>query len=264
MTVAPQRARRTEHFGRGGLPVLVTPCYNMSAPGERQCKMIMTHPQVITIDGPAGSGKSTLGERLARQLGYLYLDTGIMYRAQALAALLHGVDLNDVDAATRLAEALDLQVLPPGSDDGRQYTVLLGGEDVTWDLRRPEVERSVSLAARPTPVREVMRARQRQIGEQGRVVMVGRDIGSIVMPRAPLKIYLDASVDERARRRVLELAERGTPVEPEQVRADIARRDELDRHVMAPAPDAVIIASDGRSPDEVAAMVLELVRERLH
>jgi CMP/dCMP kinase len=236
--------------------------------------MIMTHPQVITIDGPAGSGKSTLGERLARQLGYLYLDTGIMYRAQALAALLHGVDLNDVDAATRLAEALDLQVLPPGSDDGRQYTVLLGGEDVVevhavqqcGQRLRPvhDAGVEVQVAELPTPVREVMRARQRQIGEQGRVVMVGRDIGSIVMPRAPLKIYLDASVDERARRRVLELAERGTPVAPEQVRADIARRDELDRHVMAPAPDAVIIVSDGRSPDEVAAMVLELVRERLH
>jgi cytidylate kinase len=222
--------------------------------------MIMTYPNVITIDGPAGAGKSTLGERLARQLNYLYLDTGIMYRAQALAALRRGVDLHDVDAATELAMSLDLQVLPPTVADGRQYTVLLDGEDVTWDLRRPEVDRTVSLASRPTPVREVMRARQRAIGERGRVVMVGRDIGSIVMPAAPIKIYLEASVQERAHRRVLELRGRGGEARDDEMQAEISRRDDLDRHVMAPAPDAVVISSDGLTPDEVATLVLEHIR----
>ncbi|MEN9936536.1 MAG: hypothetical protein RLZZ387_3115 [Chloroflexota bacterium] len=222
----------------------------------------MAFPEVITIDGPAGAGKSTLGEHLARELGYLYLDTGIMYRAQALAALRRGVDLHDVDAAIRLAESLDLRVVPPTVSDGRQYTVLLGGEDVTWDLRRPEVERIVSLAARPTPVREIMRARQRAIGDQGRVVMVGRDIGSIVMPQAPVKIFLDASVDERARRRVAELRARGAAIEDGQIREEIARRDGLDRHVMEPAPDAIVIVSDGLSPDEVVSIVMAQIQER--
>ena len=221
----------------------------------------MSYPDVITIDGPAGAGKSTLGERLARRLGYLYLDTGIMYRAQALAALRRGVDLHDIDAAVALARRLDIQVLPPTVSDGRQYTVLLDGEDVTWELRRPEVERCVSLAARPAPVREIMRARQRAIGERGRVVMVGRDTGSIVMPCAPIKIFLDASVEERARRRAIDVQRRGGAVAAEQIQADIERRDELDQHIMAPAPDAVVITSDGLTPDEVAALVLERIEQ---
>ncbi|MFO7167689.1 MAG: (d)CMP kinase [Chloroflexota bacterium] len=220
----------------------------------------MAYPDVITIDGPAGAGKSTLGERIARQLGYLYLDTGIMYRALALAALERGVDPTDVAASTDLAQSLDMEVLPPTVQDGRQYTVLLDGRDVTWELRRPEVERTVSLISSPAPVREVMRARQRAIGKRGHVVMVGRDIGSIVLPEAPVKIYLEASVDERTRRRVAELRARGREVRDDEVRDEIIRRDSLDRHVMEPAPDAMVISSDGLSPDEVVAAVLEHIR----
>jgi CMP/dCMP kinase len=219
----------------------------------------MAHPDVITIDGPAGAGKSTLGERVARRLGYLYFDTGIMYRALALAALERSLDPADAAVIAALAAGLGLEVLPPTEADGRQYTVLLDGRDVTWDLRRPEVERTVSLVAGPPDVREVMRSRQRDIGRKGRIVMVGRDIGSIVMPDAPVKIFLEASVDERARRRVAELRARGREALEDEVRAEIARRDALDRHVMAPAPDAVIILSDGLSPDEVTEAVLERI-----
>jgi cytidylate kinase len=155
-----------------------------------------------------------------------------------------------------LRRAIDIQVLPPTVADGRQYTVLADGADATWELRQPEIERHVSRAASHPEVREVMRARQRAIGLRGGVVMVGRDIGNIVMPDAPLKIYLEASLQERARRRAAELRARGREVSIEEVRADVGRRDALDQHVMAPAPDAVVIHSDGLSPADVVDAIL--------
>lgn len=221
----------------------------------------MNIPAVITIDGPAGAGKSTLGERLARRLGYLYFDTGVMYRALTWAALRRTIDLHDGAAIAALARELDIQVLPPTVGDGRQYTVLVSGEDITWNLRHPDVEASVSIASAYPAVREVMRGRQRAIGMLGHVVMVGRDIGRVVMPDAPLKLYLLASLDERARRRTTELRERGRPVDVVRIRNEIARRDELDRHVMEPAPDALVISSDDRTPDEVVEAVLRRIEE---
>jgi cytidylate kinase len=216
----------------------------------------MQLPAIITIDGPAGAGKSTLGELLARRLNYLYFDTGIMYRALTLAALEAGIDPRDGSALAALARDLQIDVHPPGMNDGRQYTVLLDGRDVTWDLRRPDVEQAVSTASAHPDVRAIMRARQREIGMRGSVIMVGRDIGTVVMPDAPLKIYLAASLDERARRRARQIRERGGTADLAQIRADVARRDALDRHVLAPAPDALVLDSDTLSPEDAVAAIL--------
>ncbi len=220
----------------------------------------MSIPFVITIDGPAGAGKSTLGELLARRLGYMYFDTGVMYRALTLASLERDIPPGDAEQMEGLAGEIEISVLPPDSDDGRANTVLLDGRDVTWDLRRPEVEKRVSLASSHPPVRAVMRARQRAIGLRGRVVIVGRDIGSVVMPDAGLKIYLEASLEERARRRTDELRARGRAVELGAVQDDVARRDALDRHVMTPASDAIVIQGDELSPEEEVELVLEHLR----
>jgi len=222
----------------------------------------MNIPETITIDGPAGAGKSTLGELLAQRLGYVYVDTGVMYRALTWAGVQHGSKLDDPATMAALARKLDIDIQAPNVADGRQYTVLVDGEDVTWDLRRPEVDRQVSLVAGHPPVREVMRARQRAIGLRGGVVMVGRDIGTIVLPEAKLKIYLDASLGERAARRAAELRQRGQVVEPSAIEADVARRDALDRHVMDRAPDALVLSNDDLSPQQEIDVIMAYLRDQ--
>lgn len=194
---------------------------------------------------------------LAHRLGYLYFDTGVMYRALTLLALEEGIDLDNAETLAHLAERMDIQVIPPDKDDGRQYTVLLASHDRTWDLRRPEVEQNVSRASRHHDVRAVMCNRQREIGKRGKVVMVGRDIGNIVMPDAALKVYLDTSLDERARRRAEQLQERGEAPLVDSIRRDVERRDALDRHVMHAAPDALVIQGDDLSPEQEIAFILD-------
>ncbi len=220
--------------------------------------MHMKQPAIITIDGPAGSGKSTLGELLARRLDYLYFDTGVMYRALTWAALEQRLDLNDVTLLEYTARSLHIEVTAPIYTDGRQYTVLVNGTDVTWLIRDPDVDRAVSRVSSYPGVRAELRRQQRIIGQQGQVVMVGRDIGTVVMPDAPLKIYLQASLETRAQRRLAQLRQRGSRLSLEQVCADIARRDALDQHVMQPATDAIVLCSDEFAPEEEVAYILAL------
>ena len=218
-------------------------------------------PGRIAIDGPAGSGKSTIGEQLARKLGYLYFDTGAMYRALAWLALQRGIDARDGAALGELAQHANIVIDHPHVEDGRQYTVKVGGQDVTWEIRSGAVTAVVSPVATHPEVRSVLRARQRALAhQQDGVVMVGRDIGAVVLPDAELKIYLTASLQERARRRYAELEERrGTvnatlPSLPE-IMSDIERRDESDKENMRPAHDAIVIMTDNLS----VPMVLEVI-----
>ena len=157
---------------------------------------------VIAIDGPAASGKTTVGKLLAEAMGYLFLDTGCMYRATTLAVLQQGIDVEDETAVTQLAQSIDIDIQPiNGNEDGRQYTVMLNGTDVTWEIRSPKVDGNVSQVSTYQAVRQEMVRRQREFGSRGKVIMVGRDIGTVVMPNAPLKLYVNATPEERARRR---------------------------------------------------------------
>ncbi|OQY23752.1 MAG: cytidylate kinase [Anaerolineaceae bacterium 4572_32.2] len=224
------------------------------------------NPATIAIDGPASSGKSTVGELLAQRLGYLYFDTGVMYRAVTWAALDRDIPIEDEPAVTALAQQLRIKVTPPTLDDGRQYTVLADGTDVTWAIRAPEVNGNVSPVSAYAGVREALVRQQRQVAAQGPVVMVGRDIGTVVLPDAELKVYLDASVEERARRRWLEEQARGKEVDYDVVLASMRRRDGIDstRQVspLRVAEDAVVLDTTGLSIEAVLAEVERLVEEQ--
>jgi len=222
------------------------------------------HPRIIAIDGPAASGKSTLGKRLADSLGYLFFDTGLMYRAVTWLALQRGLDVNDEAAVTALAEEVLIDVRPPSKQDGRACDVLVSGEDITWETRRPEVDANVSVISVYAGVRQALTLQQRRIGMRGRVVMVGRDIGTVVLPEADLKIYLEASPEERARRRHRESIGRGGQGDYNEVLHNVIDRDQIDstRAVapLRPAADAVVIDSDYLTADEVFTRVEALYK----
>lgn len=208
---------------------------------------------VIAIDGPAGAGKSTVARAVAEEIGFTYLDSGAMYRCVALAALEGGVDLDDGDALGQLAEGLEVGF------DGR--LVLLGHRDVSREVRSPEVTAAASRVSVHPRVREAMVARQRRLVEDGRYVAEGRDIGTVVSPGSPLKIFLTASDEERARRRAAETGEDIETVLAAQRRRD-ARDTEREHGALRAAEDAVELDTTGLSLQQVVARVVALARER--
>ncbi|MCC7206004.1 MAG: (d)CMP kinase [Anaerolineae bacterium] len=223
-----------------------------------------TLPRTIAIDGPAAAGKTTVADAIAQALGYLLVDTGAFYRAVTLAALREHVPITDGDALAELARRVDLDITPDRSDDGRLYTVLLNGDDVTAALRSAEVEAAVSPVSAAPGVREALNAKYRRLAlATPRVIMVGRDIGTVVLPDADLKIFLDASLDVRADRRLEERLANGSAADREALRAAMARRDRIDseRKVapMAAAPDAHHINTDKLDRPAVIKAVMTLV-----
>ena len=226
----------------------------------------------ITIDGPAASGKSTVGYQVGQRLGFLFFDTGVMYRAVAWAILERGIDSTDSAAVGRIAEQLPIEVSVPtrGQSDGRQSTVQIGEQDITWAIHTPRVDRIVSVVAANNQVRQELSRQQRRIGVEhssgaggnAGVVMVGRDIGTVVLPEAPLKVYLRAPVEERARRRFRELAARGKEADFAQILNDMRLRDEIDSQravaPLRPAQDAHQIQTDGSSVKQIVDQILAL------
>lgn len=220
-------------------------------------------PDTIAIDGPAASGKSTIGNLVANKLGYICLDTGIMYRAVACQSLAEGIDVFDENAVSELAERVQIDILPKSSEDGRQFDVMINGKDHTWDIRSPEVNQNVSEVSVYPRVRTAMTDLQRKIAEKGKIVMIGRDIGTVVLPNADLKIYLDASAEVRAQRRYIEDLSRGKKVCFNEILESLRHRDEIDssRAVapLKPAEDAIIVDSDHMTVYQVVEHVMSLI-----
>jgi len=215
---------------------------------------------IIAIDGPVGSGKSTLARRVAELLGYVYIDTGAMYRALALKALRRGLSLDATDNLVALARETRIDLR---AQDGAQR-VFLDGEDVTTAIRTPEVSQAASKVAVVPGVRKVLVAEQRRAGEQGGVVMEGRDIGSVVFSDAGLKIFLTASPEVRAERRWREHQQKGEAIDLARTLEEIRERDQRDRErstsPLVRAPDDVVVDSTAMEPEEVARLVVMLAK----
>ena len=220
----------------------------------------MPRPDIIAIDGPVAAGKTSVGKSVSKKLKYRFLDTGIMYRALTWLALERGVNLDHEEVLGRLARETSIKL--KDQDEG---TLLVNGQGVWDELRQAHVDRAVSLVARISEVRSALVEQQREIAKERRIVVVGRDIGTVVLPYADLKLFVVASVSERARRRHLELARKGQRVDDGQVLKDLITRDELDmgrsHSPLRPAHDAILLETDGMSEQQVIERVLELIGE---
>ena len=219
----------------------------------------------ITIDGPVASGKTTVGKKLAEKMGFQFLDTGVMYRAVALAVVEAGIDPQEEDLVSQKAENIQIEIFPPSQEDGRQYDVFVDGKDATWKLREDVVRDNVSLVSTYQRVRKALTQKQREIGERGKIVMVGRDIGTVVLPDAAHKYFLVASVEERANRRYIEEKASGKKVNLADIQRSLEERDKIDSSrklaPLKPAEDAIVIETDRKTVDEVVEEILSSIRD---
>ena len=215
----------------------------------------------IAIDGPAVSGKSSVGKQFAARIGYRFLDTGLMYRAATWDAVQNGVDVNDTEAVAQAAERMEFSVV---DDEQGGNLITINGKDVTAHLHSTQVDDSVSAVAAVGRVREIMVAEQRRLAGEGDIVMVGRDIGTVVIPDAPLKIYLTASARTRAIRRHRDFVAEGADVELDDILSSMERRDLVDSSradsPLRPADDARVIDTDSLTFDQVVDLVTELAK----
>jgi cytidylate kinase len=219
----------------------------------------MPLPSTIAIDGRGAVGKSTVGRILARKMGYSFVDTGEMYRALAWLALQQKIDLASEAVLSKLAAEARIEV---ARQDGSGYnSVSVNGYNVTVEIYSPAVEAAVSHVAKVAGVRDVLVAKQRRMAEKGKMIMAGRDIGTVVLPQAKLKVFLDASLEERARRRYVELGQKSN-LTYEDILAELKKRDEIDSQrslsPLRPAGDAKIIDTEGLTPEEVADRIIDL------
>ncbi len=218
-------------------------------------------PNQIAIDGTAASGKTTVGRIIAKKLDYMFFDTGIMYRVAAYGAFQKLSEVNDEQKVSGIVETMNIEL--DSDKTSGETIVLLDGKDITGLLHLPEVDKIVSTVAAYPAVRTALTKQQRRIGLQGKVVMVGRDIGTVVMPDAEMKIYLEASAETRAKRRHAENISKHVPSNYEEILADIIKRDKADKErtvaPLRPADDAVIIHTDDITAEEVAQKIFDLM-----
>ena len=221
--------------------------------------------EVVTIDGPSGVGKSTISRRVAAKLGFTYLDTGAMYRAVAFKCHLSGIDTDDEAALKTILDTIDMQLIPAPSED-KDVQVVLDGVNISDRIRTQEISMLASAVSASKPVRDTLTRMQQEMGAKGKIVAEGRDTGTVVFPGAAWKFYLDASSEERARRRINQLRQNGQEVNEQEIRAQIIKRDRDDsERAIAPlkaAIDAVHIDSTILSPDAVVQRVLEVVENK--